>query len=968
MAQLVVAVAGAAVGSFFGAPQIGFAIGSAIGGALFAPKPPGPKLQDLKATAVEYGATLPLIYGHPRVGGAIIWSSDKIPVKGGGGGGKGGPSAPATITYKQNVLYKLSANPCDGVRKIFDAGKLIWTMADDATDEDIINSANTDEWEAIEIFSGADDQLPWSVYEAAVGVGRAPANRGQLTVGITGLSLGQSGYPRQLTFEIARSGTVVQSEVGLFIDAPFDSGPDDFGPAPAASTSQSSTDGTLSYGGSILLEADPGDPVDLIYSGSKLESGPFSIITSELRGVSVVSFIDISGSESGQYFFRIDTGPASNLFEFAFLMNGSGIPQVRAIYRLSGSGSFVSTTIGDFVPGDYKIVRDGSTGNALWIINDSVVHTVGGFGSVFNPGRVLLRCGQFSGTRAVTAWSADRLLTYTDTFVEADITRVAANPDSLQYVLEDLSLRCGLEDGYTDASACADIEVEALAITQVTPARNVIESILFPAYSATCFEDDGLTYVLRGGTSVATLTYDDLGATEGDPSGDPLPIVDRTDIEVPAQYAITSSDIYNDYQNQTSYSDILSGSNSGVATGELAIGLTPQAAKRVADIKIRQAYLARRQIGPVGLTKEWSKLRPTDLVTFTGSDGSTFLGFITKITDSGPVRTVELELDDASVWVSTALADNTDNSSTIVRKVELTEALYLDIPILRDADNDAGAYVAVAPESTTGRWPGCAIDRGLSDTGYVEQLQIDSRTVIGVTTTILGDWDGLYVTDNKNTVTVTLSGAASSYTDEAIINGTAPYWVIGDEVVYVRTATLVTGTTYTLSGIYRARRGTEYATGAHEVGERVALMQTSGVRRLPFENGQLGVEFSFKAVTFGKNRESADEVLFANMGVGLKPFAPVDLAASDNGDGTYDVTWLRRTRLSTRFTGPLGINAPLGETTEAYAVDVFDGVDVTSTQTVATNAATVTAMPGDTVRVYQLSSIVGRGFVAEIEL
>jgi hypothetical protein len=53
MAQLAVAAAGAAVGSFFGAPQVGWLIGAYIGGRLFGEqqqKIEGPRLGDLQAS------------------------------------------------------------------------------------------------------------------------------------------------------------------------------------------------------------------------------------------------------------------------------------------------------------------------------------------------------------------------------------------------------------------------------------------------------------------------------------------------------------------------------------------------------------------------------------------------------------------------------------------------------------------------------------------------------------------------------------------------------------------------------------------------------------------------------------------------------------------------------------------------------------------------------------------------------
>jgi len=123
MAQLVLGVAGAVVGSAFGMPGIGWAIGSAIGGAL-APtqKSYGPRLSDLKVTTVEYGSPIPLIEGHPRISGTVAWCSDKIEVENTTSQGKGGGAESTSYTYKVNILILLADNEILGIRRIWSTG------------------------------------------------------------------------------------------------------------------------------------------------------------------------------------------------------------------------------------------------------------------------------------------------------------------------------------------------------------------------------------------------------------------------------------------------------------------------------------------------------------------------------------------------------------------------------------------------------------------------------------------------------------------------------------------------------------------------------------------------------------------------------------------------------------------------------------------------------------------------------
>ena len=138
MAQLAMGVAGAAVGSFFGAPQLGFMAGSLLGGFLFGgsgSNSEGPRLNDLSVSSSAYGAPIPIIYGTYRVAGNVFWSTNieeqrnKVSSHGGLGGGKGGrsgSSSSTTYTYKASFAVGLCEGPISDVIKVWADGKLIF--------------------------------------------------------------------------------------------------------------------------------------------------------------------------------------------------------------------------------------------------------------------------------------------------------------------------------------------------------------------------------------------------------------------------------------------------------------------------------------------------------------------------------------------------------------------------------------------------------------------------------------------------------------------------------------------------------------------------------------------------------------------------------------------------------------------------------------------------------------------------
>lgn len=201
MAQLVIAAAGAAIGSYaipagflgLSGAGIGWAVGSVIG-SMFGPKQKssGPRLEDLRVTGTGYGAPVPWVAGSPRVGGTIIWASNKRETATTTEVGKGGGSEYTEYTYDCDVLYLLSENEIAGVSRIWSNGKLVYSSG-------VIQDGFCD---SVTVYTGEASQLPDPIYEAAVGVGNAPAYRTRGTIMLAGIKLGSGGFLPNLTFEI----------------------------------------------------------------------------------------------------------------------------------------------------------------------------------------------------------------------------------------------------------------------------------------------------------------------------------------------------------------------------------------------------------------------------------------------------------------------------------------------------------------------------------------------------------------------------------------------------------------------------------------------------------------------------------------------------------------------------------------------------------------------------------------------
>lgn len=379
----------------------------------------------------------------------------------------------------------------------------------------------------------------------------------------------------------------------------------------------------------------------------------------------------------------------------------------------------------------------------------------------------------------------------------------------------------------------------------------------------------------------------------------------------------------------------------------------------------------------VTLSLAYAHLQPGNVFIGTDEDGSTFRLFIQSRRDANHVLTLDCLLDDAGTLDQLGITSGGTASQTVVSGVANTTLALLDIPLLRDADNVPGHYLAIKGQNTS--WPNAGLYRSLDDVTFDLQTTVADQTVIGSCSTTLGDWTGGTVFDETNTLTVVTGiGQLASATRDQILNSTSVNAAaVGSELIQFRDATLVSAGVYTLSGLLRGRRGTEWAMTGHASAEPFVVLGLSGLRFMPLDSSELGRLFYYKAVTAGQRLSTVVAKSITPLGVGLEPFSPVD-ARVDRTTTDHVISWKRRTRLSTRLVGPLAISAPLGEASESYEVDIFissaaatAGTPVLRTLASTTASVTYTAANRTTdgtgsavvyMRIYQLSATVGRGY------
>lgn len=1049
MGRLVIAAAGAAVGYIVGGPagaQYGWAIGSVVGAVTAPPnRVRGPRIEDLRVTGVEYGQPIPFVVGTITVPGQIWWASDRREIATTTDeGGKGGPSTEVTsYTYEVDLLIGLSENQLGGVVRIWSQGKLVYSASASASSDTIDASVNTSAWTRMTFYSGESTQLPDPTYEAAVGVGNAPAYRNRSTIFIEGLQLGSSGQIPNLTFEVCRTATAGTAARTLWGTTNGTSGP---GYARAGTPAFSRAPFILPYPAwnenylttevqvkqfdgvngiqltpynitgstpvlcpgvtdvSCMALHSPGDAFIRLWSGAEGDLSTYNFASSTLaadrdcfaRRASRI-FFGASSSSSDEKVYQFTVGTSDAVATSAAL--SQGVKRIAAgdgsIFCLANDGSEVyQLTIGSMALA--ATITAPATGTAVMCDDDGTLYLMASAALYRRDGAswTLITSSLPAALQAVASQQSPSMVdgelyamvpsntstppvTYTASMLQYTI---APQSDALADVVTDLCERAGLTSAHIDVS---DIESDAemvrgFALTQVGATRTAMET-LQSAFFFDCVLSDKLYFRRRGSGSIRTITFEELGAvSNGDPDSEPLKLKPGSELELPSGIAVRYINADADYTTDMQQSDRLLSAARTTSLIEMPIVLTAEEAKAIADVMLLDLQVATLASTKLALLNTHADLEPTDVIVVEDEDESTYRFRLVHRMDARGVLEFDAVLDDASVLEQAGVTSGEYTPTVSVSAPASTLLVPMDIPILRDADDDPGYYVAA--KGVDSPWPGASIFSSPDDTTYTQQVSFTSASVIGDAITTLGDWTGGNVVDETNTVTVDVgSGTLSSISRETLLASTENACLIGSEVLQFQTATLDTDGYYTLSGLLRGRRGTEWAMIDHVADETFVLLTLTGLRRIPVENSDLGALRYLKGVTTGRTLGTAGAQEFTPQAVGLKPFSPVDVRAERDA-GTNDITlsWTRRTRIATRFGGPLGDSAPLGEATEAYSIDVYDDdtfttvvrtIDATEQSASYTSAQQVADFGSNQatiyVRVYQISAVVGRGYAAE---
>lgn len=515
-----------------------------------------------------------------------------------------------------------------------------------------------------------------------------------------------------------------------------------------------------------------------------------------------------------------------------------------------------------------------------------------------------------------------------------------------------------------DATGLID-SVTGFKVTATGSIRNAIE----PLRGAWPFDVVQSGYKIkatsRGSASVVTIPVGELAIDTQ------LTESREMDSQLPQNVTVKYIDRDRDYDGneQRAQRDNTEAVNSLVV--ELPVVLSAAQSAQVAD-KLIRIYALEKSDFAFTLPAPYRYLEPGDVVTIATDDAN----YVLRLVSVNHAADGRLECagrpSSASTYTSIAPGDGGQQGTATIPLPGATIGILIDCPVIDEGLQNSPGF-AVGFNGYSAGWPGGILYRTADNGQTWDDLQaLNGRATAGFASTVLAASGGNLIQRGGSLTVSLIGGTLESVTEAQMLNGAniAAYGVDGRwEIIRFQNATLNVNGTYTLDTFWRGDKGTEWTTGLHAANDYFVLMTDPDLAFVGMPTDSIGQPRDYRAVTSGADIDSAASAAFTYAGVNLETLSGVHPVGTRSA-GDLTVTWKRRTRVGGAWRDY--VDASLGETLEAYEVDIMQGSTVKRTIAATTPSVLYTSAMQVTdfgspqasvvVNIYQMSSVVGRGF------
>lgn len=545
---------------------------------------------------------------------------------------------------------------------------------------------------------------------------------------------------------------------------------------------------------------------------------------------------------------------------------------------------------------------------------------------------------------------------------------------ALGAIIADLLEQVGLTSADYDVEELDD-PVEGYFINQRQTVRSHLE-LLRSLYFFDVVESDGiLKFIKRGNASSATINEEELIPEENNDIRLAVKITRKQELELPRQVDVSFINRPSGYLStvQTAQRQTVNAVDKVGISAPLV--MSDSQGRQRAEQGLYTAWVA-RTLYEFALPPKYAFIDAGDVITLTVNNVNHVMRVASTQYGRMGIQKIRALAEDISTYdfyIEPGEANPNPIAGDILSPTRLE---LMDLPRFPSDSGDLGAMrIAMAGQGES--WRGVVLYR--SDDGgeaggntFYSIASTDAESIMGnVLSEIVSgprnNWDYANQID-----VVILSGELQSVTELGLLNG-ANACVCGNEIIQFQNATLIGGNQYRLSKLLRGRLGTEHEMGNHSAGERFIFLDSAVLKNDFLING-FGLLRYYKPVTVGDTLANTTEATFTYTGNTFKPLSPVHIAGSRDGSGNLTITWVRRTRIDGDWRN--GVNVPLGEESESYEVDIMDGSNVVRTILASSETASYTAaqqiadfgsiQSSVTVKVYQMSAVIGRGYAEDV--
>lgn len=386
--------------------------------------------------------------------------------------------------------------------------------------------------------------------------------------------------------------------------------------------------------------------------------------------------------------------------------------------------------------------------------------------------------------------------------------------------------------------------------------------------------------------------------------------------DVPVRLSVRHYAPERDYQAGVQ-SAVRAGIGRVAASVEVPAAMSASGAKILAQARLSEAWAARSRLE---LTCGWEALvhRPGSIVTVEGIAGL----WRVEALEWEEMR-VRLELRG---WRSGSAVPVEASAGSAVTQPDAphgpTVLMLVDLPVLSDSAPVEPVVMVAAAGASTG-WRKAALFTLDSASGAALPMgRTAPAAVMGTVVAPPGEGSAaLFDLAESLDVQLLSAGMALSGADEAALLRGANMCLVGRELIQFGSASVIGPGLFRLRRLLRGRRGTEWAMAGHGGGERFLLLDAERLAAVPQTAAQRGATCRVIGIGIGDAEPAEAEIVVA--GEALMPLSPVHMRIESDGAGGLTLGWVRRSRGGWGWSD--GVDAPLGEETERYRVEVMAG-------------------------------------------